>query len=152
MTILRVRPSTENIIDHTQDRDLTNSYGLIINRLEGPVYKKLTDDVEETKLNRETIMKSLCKWDESTRRYKIPKTSIVLYLPKIDELDAQENRYTNSPNSLLLLPMSRTHWKFRSLLYSLPPQKWKSALDNFMMGDLLIFQVRYCLCFPLCYV
>jgi hypothetical protein len=77
-----------------QDQDLENSYGLIINRLEGPVYQKLTDNEKETEFNREKIMNALCKKDESTGRYKIPRTSIVLYLPKIDEIDAQENRYT----------------------------------------------------------
>jgi hypothetical protein len=57
-----------------QDQDLENSYGLIINRLEGPVYQKLTEDGEETEFNREKIMNSLCKRDQSTGRYKIPKT------------------------------------------------------------------------------
>jgi len=84
-----------------QDQDLENSYGLIINRLEGPVYQKLTEDGEETEFNREKIMNSLCKRDQSTGRYKIPKTSIVLLLPRIDEIDAQENRYTTSLKFLL---------------------------------------------------
>ena len=44
---------------------LENSYGLIINRLEAPIYDNLIDQ-EEGCINREKLMYSLCKKDDQT--------------------------------------------------------------------------------------
>ena len=59
----------EEKIDTTSaqnNKELENSYGLIINRLEARTYELLTADTDKARLNRERIMYTLCKKDEAT--------------------------------------------------------------------------------------